>query len=108
MPMLKSPKPVNTIHLEASSLPTYDGGRFQHSLVAEVVDNVDLEIITLQQSVNDSHMSQTQYVHTLFPEMRGPGKTPFMTTAARVYPSGVMSALEMVRSVTGPIAPRTT
>lgn len=46
-------------------------------------------------------------LRTLFPVIRGPGKTPFATTAAREKPSGETSALEMVRSVTGPIAAET-
>ena len=40
---------------------------------------------------------------TLLPVMRGPGKTLLTTIAARVKPSGAMSALEIVKSVTGPM-----
>ncbi len=41
---------------------------------------------------------------TLFPVMRGPGETPLTTTAARVKPSGAMSASDMIRSAVGPMA----
>ena len=41
---------------------------------------------------------------TFFPVMSGPGKTPLTTTASRVKPSGETAALEIVRSVTGPMA----
>ena len=46
-------------------------------------------------------------LHTLFPVMSGPGTWPFVKTAARVNPSGVMSPSVMVRSVTGPMAAST-
>ena len=40
---------------------------------------------------------------TMFPVMRGPGAMPLTTTAARVKPSGATFALEITRSVTGPM-----
>lgn len=39
--------------------------------------------------------------------MSGPGYCPFITTAARVKPSGVTSASEIVKSAMGPIEPAT-
>ena len=38
------------------------------------------------------------------PWMRGPGKVPPARTAERITPSGLMSLLTMVKSVTGPMA----
>lgn len=41
---------------------------------------------------------------TMLPVMRGEGKAPLTTMAAREKPSGATSALEMTRSATGPMA----
>ena len=77
-------------------------------MVCQVVDHIELEAIALlrvPREQNGFHVEETcEGRLTLFPVMSGPGKTPFMTTASRVNPSGEMAALEMVRSVTGPMA----
>ena len=49
----------------------------------------------------NSHVAH--FVRTLLPTMSGPGICPFITTAERLYPSVLTSALEIVKSATGPI-----
>ena len=77
-------------------------------MVRHLVYDIDLEVITLSASIMSMRYIRLTNCHvvwlTLLPRIRGPGKTPFITMAARVNPSGAMSALEMVRSVTGPMA----
>ncbi len=77
-------------------------------MVCQVVDHVELEAVTLlrvRREENGFRVKDTDGGRlTLFPVTSGPGKTPFTTMASRVYPSGEMAALEMVRSVTGPMA----
>ena len=88
---------------------TYDGSRGEHGGIIEIVDDIELEIVSLIPTLVLIAVvpCMFSYTHTMLPEIKGPGNWPFTTTAARVKPSGEMSASEMVRSAVGPTAPAT-
>ncbi len=86
-------------------MSTYNCSRSQHGVIAQVVNDVDLEVCALvcTRSVNYDAVRE-RAEQTLLPVITGPGNTPFITTAARVNPSGETSALEIVKSAVGPMA----
>ena len=88
---------------------TYDSSCRQHRVVGQVVNNIELEVITLKAQLISIEGCQAalQKANTMFPVIRGEGKTPFTSTAAREKPSGEMSPLVTVRSAVGPIPPAT-
>ena len=88
---------------------TYDGSCGEHGGVIEIVDDIELEVIALKAQLVSIQGCQAaiQKANTMFPVIRGEGKTPFTSTAAREKPSGEMSPLVTVRSAVGPIPPAT-
>lgn len=85
---------------------TYNAGSLKHGVIIELIDHIDLELISL----NDDPTRQTRSEWsnqrpTLLPVIKEPTTpSPPAEMAVRAKPSGEASMLTMLRSVTGPMA----
>jgi hypothetical protein len=60
---------------------THYTGTFDHRLVRQVVNNVDLEAVSLKAAISDTGRSDHRTIVTFLPLMSGPGKVPPARTA---------------------------
>lgn len=124
MPVLQHRKSVLLqLNVEGRRNP-YDGGHQVHGIVGQGVIDVELKSGTLM-SVGSRKMAKKKCPEwfTLVPVISGPGNIPstrlalqresrsvstqrarLQVTYERLYPSGAMSRLTIVRSATGPTA----
>lgn len=98
---------ISGYHGKAIKLYPYNGGALQHGTLCELVDNIDLEVITLRLHCwLKCTEGIVRDVRTLVPVISVLSTVPPARTASLAKPSGLTLALTMCKSVTGPIPAR--